>query len=89
MDRRSLGIDPASGEDEPPVGDGRATAPDPLAEALLDRVFPPIDEDDPEWQSYVRRKIRESLDDPRPDLSADEVAESLRAHHEERLRRGP
>lgn len=67
----------------------KAVTPDPLSEVEWDDILPPIDENDPEWQAYVRRKVRESLDDPRPDLTAEEVRASLRAHHEERLRRGP
>lgn len=66
----------------------KAAPSGPLKEAEWDSILPPIDESDPEWQAYERRMIRESLDDPRPDLSAEEVAESLRALHEERLRRG-
>jgi len=33
------------------------------------------------------RMIRESLDDPRPDIPAEEVFASLRALHEARLKR--
>lgn len=42
-------------------------------EAMLDRILPPIDESDPRWQAYVREKIRESLDDPRPPIPAAEA----------------
>jgi antitoxin ParD1/3/4 len=38
--------------------------------------------------SEFRRLIRESLDDPRPDIPAEEVFASLRARHEARLKRG-
>jgi hypothetical protein len=44
-----------------------------LAEAELDRILPPIDEDDPEWQAYARSKIREALDDPRPPIPIKEA----------------
>jgi hypothetical protein len=87
MDRRPPGLGPGS-EDNPERPGAAAVGPADLSEAEWDRILPPIDEDDPEWQAYVRRKVRESLDDPRPDLTAEEVRESLRAHHEERLRRG-
>lgn len=61
---------------------------DPLTEAEWDRILPPIDEDDPEWQAYVRKKIRESLDDPRPSIPAAEVRAHLEALHEAALKRG-
>lgn len=87
MDRRPPGLGPESEDNPEPPRDASAPPAD-LSEAEWNRILPPIDEDDPEWQAYERRMIRESLDDPRPDLSAEEVAESLRALHEERLRRG-
>lgn len=95
MDRRPPGIDPAKADedqtpreaDQAPRDAEAAATPDTLTEAEWDRILPPIDENDPEWQAYVRRKVRESLDDPRPDLTGEEVRESLRAHHEARLRR--
>jgi hypothetical protein len=34
------------------------------------------------------RMIRESLDDPRPDIPAEEVFAAMRARHEARLKRG-
>ncbi|MFL6846130.1 MAG: hypothetical protein ACJ8ER_14760 [Allosphingosinicella sp.] len=54
--------------------------PGPLTEAEWDRILPPIDEDDPEWQAYVRKKVREALDDPRPDIPAEEAFAQVRAH---------
>ena len=51
----------------------------PRDEAELDRILPPIDEDDPEWQAYAREKIREALDDPRPSVPAEEVFARLDA----------
>jgi hypothetical protein len=39
-----------------------------LDQARRLRILPPIDESDPEWQAYVRRKVTESLDDPRPSI---------------------
>jgi hypothetical protein len=60
----------------------------PLAEAELDRLLPRIDEDDPEWQAYVRRKVRESLDDPRPSIPAEEVRRRLLERHKAYLKRG-
>jgi antitoxin ParD1/3/4 len=56
----------------------------PLTEAELDRILPQIDETDPEWQAYVRRKIREALDDPRPDIPAEEAFAEIYAHIERR-----
>jgi antitoxin ParD1/3/4 len=42
-------------------------------EAMLDRILPPIPEGDPAWDAYVRDKVRESLEDPRPPIPADEA----------------
>ena len=89
MDRRPPGIDPAKAEgDEASAEAGAAGAIGTLSEAECDRIFPPIDEDDPEWQAYVRRKVRESLDDPRPSIPAEEVRRYLRELHEARMKRG-
>jgi hypothetical protein len=60
---------------------------DPLTEAESDRILPPIDESDPEWQAYVRRKIREGLDDPRPSIPAEEVRRRILERHQARLKR--
>ncbi|HYW16342.1 MAG TPA: hypothetical protein VE891_09335 [Allosphingosinicella sp.] len=86
MHRRPPGPDPESDENEEPPP-GAAAPPGDLAEAEWDRILPPIDEDDPEWQAYVRRKVRESLDDPRPSIPAEEVRRHLQEMHEERLKR--
>ena len=45
----------------------------------ISRILPPIDENDPEWQAYVRRKVRESLADPRPSIPAEEAFARLDA----------
>lgn len=88
MDRRPSGIDPAKANDSdrPPVAEAAATA-DTLSEPDWDRILPPIDESNPEWQDYERRMIQEALDDPRPSIPAEEVFASLRALHEARLKR--
>lgn len=70
-------------KDEEPLG-----RPDPLSEADWDRIPPPIDENDPEWQAYERRMIREALDDPRPPIPADEVRRRILERHEAYLKRG-
>jgi hypothetical protein len=62
--------------------------PDALDEAALDPILPPIDENDPEWQAYVRRKVRESLDDPGPPIPAEEVHRRILERHEAYLKRG-
>lgn len=72
---------PHEKDEDPPA------AAEPLTEAEWDRILPPIDEDDPEWQGYVRRKVQESLDDPRPSNPAAEVRRHLRELHEEQLKR--
>lgn len=79
MDRRS--------EHRSPEAEDEAVPQDAAADPL-DRILPPIDEDDPAWQAYAREKIRESLDDPRPDIPAEEVFAELRARHEARVKRG-
>ena len=83
MDRRPLGLGPES-EELPEPRDAASPPADPLTEVQWDRILPPIDENDPEWQAYVREKIRESLDDPRPDLPADEAFAEVYAHIERR-----
>jgi hypothetical protein len=90
MDRRAPGIR-ADGADRAERDEPRpeAGAPSgPLCEAERDRILPPIDEDDPEWQAYVRRKVRESLDDPRPPIPAEEVRRRILERHEAYLKRG-
>jgi hypothetical protein len=82
MDRRPPGIGPESEDNHERPRD--ASAPDDLSEAEWDRILPPIDEEDPEWQDHVRRKIREALDDPQPDIFADEAFAQVYAHIESR-----
>lgn len=69
-------------EDEDPP-----TAAGELSEAGWDRLLPPIDEDDPEWRAYVRRKVRESLDDPRPSIPVEEVRRRILERHNAHLER--
>lgn len=73
MDRRPPRLDPDSGENEPPVVDSQAAPPAQLSEAEWDAILPPIDESDPQWQAYVKEKIREALDDPRPSIPIEEA----------------
>ena len=49
-------------------------------EAMLERLFPPIDEADPEWIAYVREKIDEALADPRPPIPIEDAFAQLDAH---------
>lgn len=89
MDRRPPGIDPTKADEDERSPEAEAAAtPDPLSAAEWDRILPPIDENDPEWQAYVKRKVQESLDDPRPSISGDEVLARIRQRHEARLKRG-
>ena len=78
MDRRPPGLGPESEENQEPPRDAATSSAD-LSEAEWDRILPPIDEDDPEWQAYVRRKVRESLDDPRPSIPIEEAFARLDA----------
>jgi antitoxin ParD1/3/4 len=57
-------------------------------EALLDRLLPPIPENDPAWEAYVKKAIAESLADPRPDIPVEEVERRMLEKHEARLKRG-
>lgn len=53
--------------------DEHPPAADPLSEAEWDCILPPIDEDDPKWLAYARKKIREALEDPRPSIPIKEA----------------
>lgn len=46
-------------------------------EAMLDRMFRPIDHDDPDDLAWVKEKIAEAVNDPRPPIPADEVFAQL------------
>lgn len=60
---------------------------DPL-EAEWDRVLPPIDESDPAYKAWLKAAVEESLADPRPSISGEEVFARIRQRHEARLKRG-
>ena len=49
-------------------------------DALIERLFVPIDENDPKWIAYVRDKVEEALADPRPPIPAEEAFARLEAH---------
>jgi antitoxin ParD1/3/4 len=49
-------------------------------EALLERLFVPIDEDDPDWIAYAKAKVAEVLADPRPPIPATEAFARLDDH---------
>jgi antitoxin ParD1/3/4 len=48
-----------------------------------------LDREDVLLTDMMREKIRASLDDPRADVSAEDVFERLRAHHEKQLASKP
>ena len=52
-------------------------------EAMLEKLFEPIDEDDPKWIAYVREKIEEAYADPRPPVPANVVREHILEWHRE------
>jgi hypothetical protein len=79
MDRRAPHVAPEA-EDEASPQDSPATPLDALDEAELDRILPPIPEGAPEWDAYVKRKVQESLDDPRPDIPAEEAFAQVDRH---------
>ncbi|MEA3062559.1 MAG: hypothetical protein QOJ94_2340 [Sphingomonadales bacterium] len=78
MDRRSEPRSPEAADETAPP-DGTAAPLDP-ADADADALLPPIPEGDPDWDAYVKRKIQESLDDPRPDIPADEAFAQVDRH---------
>lgn len=45
-----------------------------------------LDREEEALNDYMRRKIQESLDDPRPDIPAEEVFRKLREHHAARMK---
>jgi antitoxin ParD1/3/4 len=47
---------------------------------MLERLFPPIDENNPEWIAHVREKVEEAFADPRPPIPAEEAFARLDAH---------
>ena len=46
-----------------------------------------LDREDAAIDDWLRQKIAESLDDPRPEIPASEIFRDLRAHHARRLKR--
>jgi Stability determinant len=60
----------------------------PVDEAELDRLFPPIDEEDPAYKAWLKAAVEESLADPRPSIPGEEVFARIRQRHEARLKRG-
>ena len=67
-------VPPPAVGDEPPLSEEEAAMM-----AQVNAIMPEIDEDDPEWQAYVREAVQEALDDPRPSLSSEEVRQRLEA----------
>jgi len=45
-----------------------------------------LDREEEGINEIMRAKVREAMDDPRPDIPADEVFSALRAHHAERMK---
>jgi len=45
-----------------------------------------LDRERKAFTDHMRRKIQEALDDPRPDVPAEEVFARLLAHHEKRVK---
>lgn len=45
-----------------------------------------LDREEAALNEYMRRKIQESLDDPRPSIPAEKVFAELRAYHERRMK---
>lgn len=47
-----------------------------------------LDREDEALDAVMKQRVREALDDPRPDVPADEVFARLRQRHEARVRNG-
>lgn len=45
-----------------------------------------LDREEAAINEYLRRKIQESLDDPRPSIPAEKAFAELRAYHERRMK---
>ena len=45
-----------------------------------------LDREETAVNDWLRRKVEEAFDDPRPDIPAAEVFKKLRAHHTERMK---
>ena len=76
-------VPPPAVGDEPPLSEEEAAMM-----AQVNAILPEIDEDDPEWQAYVREAVQEALDDPRPGLSSEEMRERLELVFREDVKKG-
>jgi len=47
-----------------------------------------LEREEAAFDAILKRKVEEAMADPRPDLTMDEVRESLEAYHQARLKRG-
>jgi antitoxin ParD1/3/4 len=56
------------------------------ASEVLRAAVKALDREDVALRDWMRSKIDEALNDPRPDIPADEVFARLRDHHQKRLR---
>jgi antitoxin ParD1/3/4 len=59
------------------------------ADEVIEEALRLLDEEaieSPEFTAYMREKIRESIDDPRPSAPIEEAFERLRKRHEDRLK---
>ncbi|RWB05808.1 MAG: type II toxin-antitoxin system ParD family antitoxin [Mesorhizobium sp.] len=45
-----------------------------------------LDREEQTIAAIMRAKVQEALDDPRPDIPAEEVFKALRAHHADRMK---
>lgn len=45
-----------------------------------------LDREEQTIAAIMRAKVQEALDDPRPDIPAEEVFKELRAHHADRMK---
>ncbi|RWN46987.1 MAG: type II toxin-antitoxin system ParD family antitoxin [Mesorhizobium sp.] len=45
-----------------------------------------LDREEQTIAAIMRAKVQEALDDPRPDIPAEEIFKALRAHHADRMK---
>lgn len=56
------------------------------ASEIMRAALRALDREEETIAAIMREKVREALDDPRPDLEAEDVFDAVRAHHAERLK---
>jgi len=76
----SVTLGPLAAAAEARVKDGRYSSVSEVVRAGLRA----LEREEAEFDAILKRKVEEAMADPRPDLTPEEVAESLRTLHEQR-----